>query len=136
MVCGTIGVLERNAVKCDGVLTIREAAEIRLALTEADSVGLRLNVPGAMFTTSAKSETGEVKFLMNGPLISVFAEVASSVFPEGTICAASETVSSTVTAWDKDATFNEIEISSRPPAESWIPARLFLAKPVAAASIE
>ena len=63
---------------------------------------------------SAKSETGDVKFLMNAPVISVFAEVASSVLPEGATCAAREAVSVTVTAWLTEATLSEIGTSSIP----------------------
>ena len=71
---------------------------------------------------------------MNSLLISVFAEVASSVFPEGASCAASDTTASTVTDWFTLATLKGIERSSaRPPATS-TPVRRAIAKPAAVTS--
>ena len=50
--------------------------------------GLRLNAPGACWMTSAKSATGAMKFVITALLISVLAEVASSVLPAGAVSTA------------------------------------------------
>jgi len=44
VVCGGVGVVERNAVEGHGVLAVGEAAEISLAVAEARTVGLTLKV--------------------------------------------------------------------------------------------
>ena len=97
MVRRAVGVFKRNAVERHGVLAVGEAAEKRLALTESDAVGIEAERARRQIHHLAKSETGDMKFLMKSLLISVLAEVASSVLPEGASCAASDTTSSTVT---------------------------------------
>src|SRR5450631_930614 len=72
--------------------------------------GLRLNVPGDMLTTSAKSETGDVKFRMNVGLISVLAEKASRTLPEGDDWVAIETEDSTLTVSERNGSFNVMAI--------------------------
>src|ERR1019366_10820219 len=77
--------------------------------------GFRLNVPGARFTTSAKSDVGAMKFLMNAVLISVLAAVASSVLPAGAVSTASDTESWMVTDCDTESTKRVMDMSCEPP---------------------
>ena len=73
--------------------------------------------------------------LMKSPVISVFAETASSVFPEGADCAASETTASTVTESDAAPTARVMEISDG-VVLAMIPDAVAVEKPVADACTE
>ena len=70
-----------------------------------------------------------MKFLMKSELISVLAEVASSVLPEGAVTAAIDMVSLTVTDVATDSTDMVIGTSSVAPAFTWPPERVVNANP-------
>ncbi len=90
----------------------------------------KLKVPGARFTTSAKSEVGAMKFLIEAVLISVRAVRASSELPAGAVSVASETDSCTDTDCDTESTKSVIDISGVPVGVTGTSVRVFLAKPL------
>jgi hypothetical protein len=77
-----------------------------------------------------------MKFLMKSGLISVLAETASSVLPEGAVTAAIEMVSFTVISVATLSTDMVMAMSSVAPALICPPERVVKAKPGAETTIE